>query len=559
MILHSLDIHNYEIREASDRAGGRVYTHYFHPRNLNGNYYDVGAMRFPNIPIMSRTFDLFHRLQINQDLTPNPAQETLIPYYLNGPATPLLYNNIRAIQPDCQYPTTGWTLGTPATKIIEHRFVAQGPRAVMAPIYAYWREVLSNPLTFEAGWAELMELDARSVSLYYVTNWCETMTGSTGSFDGSFVSNVIHSLEFDWPAFPDNVIDDPVPADALHGDVAAEAGNVWRCVNGGSDVITRRILPLPAIDLHLFYSDKATKITYTPGAPTDEVMTVDFDHYGQHTSRTYTHVFNTTTLGCLQTIDTRDAGLDYAHREAIRVLRYEHAVKLGIKFSRRWWANVQGINRGGQGKTDRPTRVVVYPSYALNTPPDQPGVLLACYNSAQDAARLGSLFDNASALSHELVYSYVIADLAAMHDIPEVELRNLTESYHVYNWYGDPLTRGSWSAFGPGQYSSFYGRMQRPQAAGHLFFSGDSTSIYPGWIVGALNSAYRTVRQFLLVELWRAAENWELTMYYFHLLLRLEFLWGALEYEPQPELPEDINGFEGWNVFLGIIGAEAGL
>jgi len=383
-----------------------------------------------------------------------------------------------------------------------------------------------------------------------VTHWCETMTGSTGSYDGSFVSAVIHSLEFNWPVFPDAFADDPVPA--------AAGENVWRCVNGGSDVITRRMLP--AIIDHISFSHKVTRITQVvdPG-----VIAVETIHHGIVVPKQYTHVISSATLGCLQTIDTRQAGLDYAHREAIRVLGYERAVKLGIKFTRRWWAvdADQNINQGGQGKTDRPTRVVVYPSYALNTPVDQPGVLLACYNSAQDAARLGSLFENNAAIPPELVYSYVIADLAAMHNKAEEELRILTEDYHVYNWYGDPLTRGSWSAFGPGQYSSFFGRIQRPQANGRLFLVGDSTSIYPGWIVGSLNSAYRSVRQIILVELWRAAHdgNVEVMEYLFNLLEFLELHWGANQFEPIPEVPEDIDGLEGWVVFLGMIGAEAGL
>ena len=94
MILDALKIKNlsYEILEGSDRIGGRVYTHYF-PRRLKDpkksddskatdqeleeskkthNYYDVslfgpfqnsyfdsqciqvGAMRFPEIPIMEK-------------------------------------------------------------------------------------------------------------------------------------------------------------------------------------------------------------------------------------------------------------------------------------------------------------------------------------------------------------------------------------------------------------------------------------------------------------------------------------------------------------------------
>ena len=52
----------YEILEASYRIGGRLYTHHF--SNMPHDYYDVGAMRFPNTPIMRRTFDLFKRCDI---------------------------------------------------------------------------------------------------------------------------------------------------------------------------------------------------------------------------------------------------------------------------------------------------------------------------------------------------------------------------------------------------------------------------------------------------------------------------------------------------------------
>lgn len=42
----------YDILEAADRAGGRILTHYFSTRKHD--YYDIGAMRFPNVPPMER-------------------------------------------------------------------------------------------------------------------------------------------------------------------------------------------------------------------------------------------------------------------------------------------------------------------------------------------------------------------------------------------------------------------------------------------------------------------------------------------------------------------------
>lgn len=100
MILKSLEI-SYEIIEASDRIGGRVYTHRF--TDDPGDYYDVGAMRFPDNPIMAKTFDLFRRLKIEK----NPSEDSneqkqgeLIPYHLVGPGTPSYYNNRRVLATD---------------------------------------------------------------------------------------------------------------------------------------------------------------------------------------------------------------------------------------------------------------------------------------------------------------------------------------------------------------------------------------------------------------------------------------------------------------------------
>ena len=44
----------YEILECNDedRLGGRLYTHYF--SDAEHDYYDVGAMRFPDIPTMKQ-------------------------------------------------------------------------------------------------------------------------------------------------------------------------------------------------------------------------------------------------------------------------------------------------------------------------------------------------------------------------------------------------------------------------------------------------------------------------------------------------------------------------
>jgi len=51
MILKELGI-QFDLLEASDRVGGRMYTHRFSKKP--NDYYDVGAMRWPNIPVMKK-------------------------------------------------------------------------------------------------------------------------------------------------------------------------------------------------------------------------------------------------------------------------------------------------------------------------------------------------------------------------------------------------------------------------------------------------------------------------------------------------------------------------
>ena len=55
MMLHDLDFSNFDILEASDRVGGRCYTHKFdNDPKCPHSYYDIGAMRIPDIEAMRR-------------------------------------------------------------------------------------------------------------------------------------------------------------------------------------------------------------------------------------------------------------------------------------------------------------------------------------------------------------------------------------------------------------------------------------------------------------------------------------------------------------------------
>lgn len=65
------------------------------------------------------------------------------------------------------------------------------------------------------------------------------------------------------------------------------------------------------------------------------------------------------------------------------------------------------------------------------------------------------------------------------------------------------MTLGQLASPAPGQFSSLFRDLQQPTAGGRLLLAGEMVSIYHGWIVGALNSAYASVWKLLACELFR--------------------------------------------------------
>jgi len=62
----------YKIFEATERHGGRAFTFQFPPEDPKGkhDYFDVGAMRFPNNNANKPTFDLIKELKLEPKVIP---------------------------------------------------------------------------------------------------------------------------------------------------------------------------------------------------------------------------------------------------------------------------------------------------------------------------------------------------------------------------------------------------------------------------------------------------------------------------------------------------------
>lgn len=218
---------------------------------------------------------------------------------------------------------------------------------------------------------------------------------------------------------------------------------------------------------------------------------------GQQIEREYAVVFNATTLGALQHMDLDHSGMRQKTKQAIQDLTYAPCCKVAIKFKKSWWRLPPfNITKGGSALTDLPIRLCVYPSYGLEEDPERPAVLLCSYTFLNDAIKMRALI----AKGETYMKTLLLQNLAALHatDQPhDVVLKMLQEvyvSHHAFDWSADPYASGSEAFFMPGQYSKLWPEIIEPN--GNIYLVGEASSVYHGWVEGALGSVSHALWHF---------------------------------------------------------------
>lgn len=62
------------------------------------------------------------------------------------------------------------------------------------------------------------------------------------------------------------------------------------------------------------------------------------------------------------------------------------------------------------------------------------------------------------------------------------------------------FSNGAFAIFSPGEFSTVMPHLMEPTWHGHLHFGGEALSSGHAWIIGAINSAWRTVMEILDTE-----------------------------------------------------------
>ncbi|KAL0567494.1 hypothetical protein V5O48_014498 [Marasmius crinis-equi] len=559
MILDDLKIH-YEILEGSSRPGGRIRTHYFDPRPQSSskepcwNYFDVGAMRFPKIPIMWRVFDLFeNRLGI---------KDTLIPYIMSSPNQVLHYNNIGVrqvdIKPD-QALTDSWNDSTDKGGLVPEDYVDKGVNHWLEQCFGRFKEALKKD--WDQGWEKLMQYDKYSARMFMATkfeendfpgkkdaypdsviNWMERMNTGTGLFDMAFSEMVIDDLEFNFPtgSFLKYGAEAPegwgnhwasskrvlYTLPSIYGDgIPGDKEVKWYCLKGGSAVFIDKMVSKTSTPI--LYGKRVTSISAPPIAPPNETVPAgERPLYVTYTeqvgptkvTKSYDYVISTIPLPALRYVDLEGCDLSYAQLEGLRTLRYNSSCKVGIRFVTRWWQDLKspdGIDRGikgGQSMTDRVIRTAVFPSYGIEDT-NADAVMIASYTWSQDALRVGGLCNGRQHVDEKFLIESILRDLAVIHSVSFEFLSEQCVDWYAFDWNKDPFALGPFAHFGPGQFSNIYPAMRQVAAGGRLIFAGEALSDQHAWVEGALNSAYEAVYKMLVgagleAELRRLEERW---------------------------------------------------
>lgn len=473
MILDDLKIPNvtYDILESSSRIGGRVYTHRFSQEP--NDYYDVGAMRYPKIPIMSRAFRLFE--STNMSLVDfNMTRNTNCPSLFNG----------RFFVPGVSDP---FEVGVKNRgNVPDH--VVDNVDGILDKAFTPFKKELTRD--FEAGFNKLMSVDELSTREFlkrgglegkeqpydfFAIQWMETLTTATNLFDQGFSESVLDSFIFE----------------------TSKEDIKWYSIRGGTSRLADAMAQ--SLSKNVQTDKRVEAISIDMESKNDGNMSVRCAK--EATPREgYSTVFNTTSLGCLARMDLHSLRLHPSVKDAIRSLHYDNSAKIALKFRYPWWIVDCGIRNGGIAKTDLPLGTCVYPSY--NDGLNKPATLLASYTWAQDAIRISSLIDNEPQPPSEgELVELILHNLAQLHSQRGITYEHLKSTYmgvhHAYSWTHDPNTTGAFALFSPGQFSNLLPYLQRPAADGKFHIVGEASSAHHGWIVGALDSAYLAVYQFL--------------------------------------------------------------
>ncbi|CAG8539104.1 24808_t:CDS:2 [Cetraspora pellucida] len=501
LLLKKVGINDITILEYQNRVGGRVHTHYFTDSSDDDRrlYGELGAMRLPYIqdrPDFNQhqlVFDVIDYLNEYNEKDDSDREIKLIPfinrnpnalYYFNNKKTPsneIMTNNysqnigVKQLGLPDEIPDNYLNIWSDAVQPFYDELDANFTNGLINlkrydnhTVYSYLKEIIlpkvlpSNPADYDE-----------------IIDAIETQEVGTGGYHHyGLVTFIIDSYSTSNPNFE----------------------VIWKTIDKGMQRLPNAFLPIiKKENINLTYNSEVYKLEKI----NDGKIEVYWKNNGKSVSEIFDRVIVTVPLGLVRHWDL-PLTLSYGKRSAIREMDYGFAGKIFLQFKSRFWekppsetgANPTTSNVGiigGITYTDLPIRTLVYPSYYQNISSDNPGILLASYTWSNDAIKYGQF-------SEEERFELALKNLAIIHgDIVYKEWIPGKKNNKAQYWPNDRTSGGAYAEFGVSQFVTLMGAMMRSEEFIH--WGGEHTDIHCAWIVGALNSGIRVVKEILLENL----------------------------------------------------------
>ena len=269
---------------------------------------------------------------------------------------------------------------------------------------------------------------------------------------------VIYSDSWDNGTAPDSALC------LLRDEAIARKGASFR-IRGGNDQLPQALAR--SLDTRVHYRTTLERIRQN-----NKHVTATVNTSGRRSQITADYLICAIPFTVLRSIEVSPAFSEGKQR-AIRELTYNSVTRVYVQSATRSWVT-DGLS--GYAATDLPIGTV------WDCTEGQPGArgILECYTSGERSRRL-------AALSEPQRIRTAVGNLQQV--FPGVS----GEKTVSVTWDADPLVKGAFAWFKRDQMATLLPHIARPE--GRVFFAGEHTSPWFGWMQGALESGNRAARE----------------------------------------------------------------
>jgi monoamine oxidase len=486
--------HEVIIYEASNRSGGRAWTHHFE----DGQFHEFGAMRFPITHDYTRFYAKICKLEFRKFVNHHGDGDAF--YYFKG---------ILCKHSQWKEKLLPFLNLTDKEKLI----IDNGPEEqqllnlLFYPLSQLIVEIESSPVDKKAllGYPginskRIEELDKISLGDY--------LSQCLESNDAIDLIGTITALEALWDrAVTFFLREEIIARERLKIQEIDDEHNIIEEFENGTDALPRKLLDkilkmgVKVNFQHEIVSIKNREENVQLGLKVkDSLEVIDCDY-----------VICTVPFSVLRRLQL--SGLSEGKMRAIRNMDYTSSIKVLINTKERFWEKNEKIY-GGASQSELINRQIIYPSdnvksdsiksstlfksvigqveYSLSKTSkdtsisDGPGVLVGTYCWGQDARRIG-------ALNYEERFKLIVNTISAVH--PEIVKDGVSKACASMFWDENKFTAGAFSFMKPGDFTNYYS--DTIKAEGNLFFAGEHCSLDNGWIQGSIISSLNAVESIV--------------------------------------------------------------